>query len=238
MLNDMQAVLSGEDYTLFYCISIAINTVLDSNDKIIVPNLHRTLGKEVWNKCVLLLTFSDYARLELDEEEEYIKHIKGHAHEFQELLRSIGADRPIIKTVFDHENSGREEIQNEIIAIPVNKKPKKSKKILPGILKENQLWTDIVFEELMNKTSEENHEPLVLIRYAEHVREWAKYGVQGGAIWSYRRTYWSCYWSYSRRTYWNCCWSYSHFSFWWDYWSSKKNETFVVAKQLLHHYPI
>ena len=184
ILDDLQNVLSGEDYTLIYCVSVAINTVLDSNDKIIVQNLHTTLGKEVWNKCVLLLTFSDYARLELDKD-KYIEHIKSHAHEFQELLKSIDPDLPNIKTVFEcntKENVDRGETPHEIIAIPVNKKPKKSEKILPGMLKENQLWTDIAFLELMKRTSEENREPFVLIRYADYVWDGANYGAQVGAI--------------------------------------------------------
>ena len=169
ILKDIQKVISGEDYTLVYCLSVAPNTILLETDKVIIQNLHLTLGKEVWNKCVLLLTFSDYARLEFDDsEEDYIKYIKSHAHEFQVLLQNVGADLPSVKTIFECQSQksiDKEEISDEIVAIPVNKKPKRSEEILPGILKEDQEWTDIAFVELMKKTGEESREPFVFFRY-------------------------------------------------------------------------
>ena len=169
ILKDIQKVVSGEDYTLMYCLSVAPNTILLETDKVIIENLHHTLGKEVWSKCVLLLTFSDYARDEFDDSEEnYIKYIKSHAQEFQVLLKSIGADLPSVKTVFECQSekiADKEEIPDGIVAIPVNKKPKKSEEILPGILIEDQDWTDIAFVELMKKTGQENREPFVFFRY-------------------------------------------------------------------------
>ena len=169
IIKDMQKVISGEDYTLMYCLSVAPNTILLETDKAIIQNLHHTLGKEVWNKCVLLLTFSDYARDEFDDsEEDYINYIDSHAHEFQVLLKSIGADLPSVKTVFECQSQkiiDKEKNPDGIVAIPVNKKPKKSEEILPGILEKDQDWTDIAFVELMKKTGEESREPFVFFRY-------------------------------------------------------------------------
>ena len=186
ILKEMKQVVSDhEDYTLIYCISVAPNTILEVRDKVIIQNLNRALGKEVWNKCVLLLTFSDYARLEFDDsEEDYIEHIKSHAYEFQELLKTIGVNIPSIVTVFDQQfqnDDDRGEFQDRIIAIPVNKKPEKSEEILPGILKENQVWTDIAFAEILKKASPE-HWCLVMIRYADFVRAGINYGVRIGFI--------------------------------------------------------
>ena len=169
IIKDMQKVISGEDYTLMYCLSVAPNTILLETDKVIMQNLHHTLGKEVWNKCVLLLTFSDYARDEFDDsEEDYINYINSHAREFQVLLKSIGADLPSVKTVFECQSQkcfDKDEIPDGIIAIPVNKKPKKSEEILPGILKKDEDWTDVAFMELMKKTGKEYRKPFVFFRY-------------------------------------------------------------------------
>ena len=169
IIKDMQKVISGEDYTLMYCLSVAPNTILLETDKVIIQNLHHTLGKEVWNKCVLLLTFSDYARDEFDDsEEDYINYIDSHAREFQVLLKSIGADLPSVKTVFECQSQkiiDKEKNPDGIIAIPVNKKKKRSEEILPGILEKDQDWTDIAFVELMKKTGEESREPFVFFRY-------------------------------------------------------------------------
>ena len=169
IIKDMQKVVSDEDYTLMYCLSVAPNTILLETDKVIMQNLHDMLGKEVWNKCVLLLTFSDYARDEFDDsEEDYINYIDSHAHEFQVLLKSIGADLASVKTVFECQSQkcfDKDEIPDGIIAIPVNKKPKKSEEILPGILKKDEDWTDVAFMELMKKTGKEYRKPIVYFRY-------------------------------------------------------------------------
>ena len=184
IIKDMQKVVSGEDYTLMYCLSVAPNTILLETDKVIVQNLHDTLGKEVWNKCVLLLTFSDYARDEFDDsKEDYIKYIQSHAHEFQVLLKSIGADLPSVKTVFECQFQkcvDKENIPDGIIAIPVNKKPKKSEEILPGILEKDQDWTDIAFVELMKKTGEENRKPFLYFRY--YIIKGATIGAVAGPV--------------------------------------------------------
>ena len=169
ILKDMKKITQGVDYTLVYCFSVAPNTIILETDKAIVENLFLSLGKDVWNKCVLLFTFSDYARLEFeDSKEEYIEHIKSHAREFEKLLKSIGSDAPSVKTVFDYESPEtleREENPSGIIAIPVNKKAKNSTSILPGMLKGGQDWTDVVFVELMKKTGEEDRVPFFYFRY-------------------------------------------------------------------------
>ena len=169
ILKDMKKITQGVDYTLMYCFSVAPNSIIYETDKVIVENLHRSLGKDIWNKCVLLFTFSDYARQEFeDSKEEYIEYIKSHAREFEELLQSIGSDAPSVKTVFDYEspeNLEQEENPSGIIAIPVNKKTKDSKSILPGMLKNGQDWTDLVFVELMKKTAEEDRVPFFYFRY-------------------------------------------------------------------------
>ena len=68
---------------------MAPNTILLEMDKVILQILHCTLGKEVWNKCVFLLTFSDYARDEFDDsEEDYINYIKAMPVSFK-LLRTL-----------------------------------------------------------------------------------------------------------------------------------------------------
>lgn len=170
ILSDMKKITEGEDYTLMYCFSVAPNTIILETDKAIVENLQQSLGKKVWSKCVLLFTFSDYAYDEFeDSQEDYIEHIKSHAKEFQELLNSIEGNQTVgIKTIFEYQSPEKldlEETPSDIIAIPVNKKPKNSKKILPGMIKEGQDWTDIVFIELMKKTGEEERAPFIFFRY-------------------------------------------------------------------------
>ena len=80
ILKEMKRITKGINFTLLYCFSVSPNTALAEVDKTIITNLHHTLGGEVWNKCVLLFTFSDHAFLEFDDSpDEYIRHINDHA---------------------------------------------------------------------------------------------------------------------------------------------------------------
>ena len=47
-----------------------------STDKTIIKNLNLALVKKVWEKCVLLFTFSDHAYEEFDTLIEHKKHKK------------------------------------------------------------------------------------------------------------------------------------------------------------------
>ena len=168
IIRDMQKVTNGIDYTLVYCFSVSPANALTETDKAIIENLHLALGKNVWEKCVLLFTFSDHAYAEFDNVMEYKQHIKSHANEFEKLLESLGSEASAVKTIFEKqslEELDQEEKQNEIVAIPVKKKTTKSSDVLPDILKEGQDWTDVVFIELMKKTSKTRRESFFFFKY-------------------------------------------------------------------------
>ncbi len=149
-LKAMKCATQGTKFTLMYCFSVSPNTLLDETDKAIVQQLHTCLGEDVWKNCILLMTFSDIACKEINSEALYVEHIKSHAQEFQDLLRSFWKESPSVTTVFDIRIS---ENFPEIIAIPVMKRTKLSTPILPGILKGHQDWTNVVINEIRKKTS-------------------------------------------------------------------------------------
>ncbi len=170
ILKDMKSVIKGDNYTLLYCFSVSTSCSITDTDEIILKNLDKSLGKEVWNKCVLLFTFSDHAVQEFEDSQEgYIQYIKGHAEAFQRLLRKVTEDQSIvIKTIFEYpsiEKLDQDEKPSEIIAIPVNKKPQNSEAILPGMVRAGRDWTDIVFMELMKKTDKDFRVPFVFYRH-------------------------------------------------------------------------
>ena len=169
IMKEMKKITSGKEYTLLYCYSVAPNTALTETDKAIIFNLHLALGKEIWKKCVLLFTFSDYAAFEFDDDtDSYIDHIKNHATEFQKLLKDITGEDHEVKSIFDYESLEdleKEEKPSGIIAIPVRKTTKKSKQVLLDMIKADQDWTDIAFLELMKRTDESQREPFILFKY-------------------------------------------------------------------------
>ena len=159
VLNDIKRVTKGVNVTtLLYCQSVSPYNILLDIDKTIITDLHHFLGAEVWSKCLLLFTFSDYAYMEFkDTPNVYVDYIKARAHNFEELLESISGKKSCIKSIFEYESPNalsKCEKPSNIIAIPVKRKVAQSKDILQGMIESGQDWTDVVFIELMKKIGE------------------------------------------------------------------------------------
>ena len=156
--------IKSKDYILIYCLSVSASSRLTEEDKTIVSNLNEFLGKEVWQKCVILFTFSDTAwRNEFagnDDKEGYKDYLSKMALEFQGILRGHDQNAPPVKTIFeDRESSG-------VVAFPVGKKTTSTKDILPGVpIPEGNDWTDLVFLEILEKTAKDKRKSLIGLKY-------------------------------------------------------------------------
>ena len=184
----MVETLNGIDYTLLYCLSVGPGNRLTEMDKTILLNLHATLGKEVWDKCVILFTFSDTARREgfnsANQAPEYKEYLKDMADEFYKVLKTCSSDVPTVKSIFGTPDiSSRTEGEKDIIAIPVGKYVDRENEpdILPDIIKPTDDWTDLVFLELMKKTKPRQRRPFVLFKYGAAVASGLATGTAVGA---------------------------------------------------------
>ena len=160
----MGETIKNNDYTLIYCLSVSPCSRLTEEDKTIVSNLNEFLGKEVWQKCVILFTFSDTTwRDEFadnDDQEGYKYHLKVMATKFLSILKSFDQNAPPIKTIFEDRES------SDVVAFPVGKKTMSTKDILPGvIIEEGNDWTDLVFLEILKKTAEDKRKSLIALKY-------------------------------------------------------------------------
>ncbi len=165
----MGEVVSQTDYTLLYCLSVAPSSRLTEEDETIIINLSKVLGNEVWNKCVLLFTFSDTAwRDEFaakNDVERYKKHMEGMAAQFTNILNKCGPSLPMVKTVFEQRGD------QYITAFPAGKERNLTGIILPGILEvaDNRNWTDVVFDEIRKKTAKDQRNALDKLKYGAAV---------------------------------------------------------------------
>ncbi len=167
----MVEALSNMDYTLLYCLSVGPGSRLTETDKAIIENLQATLGTEVWDKCVVLFTFSDTARDCFSSDVDYKDYLKDVAEEFSKVLKGSSSEAPVVKSIF--ECQGREDISlrteggKDVVAIPVGKDINRAMEanILPGILQPTEDWTDLVFFELMRKTKEKRRKQFVKLKY-------------------------------------------------------------------------
>ena len=127
LVQEMKEAVEGLDYVLLYCLSVAPNSSLTLVDQTIIKCLHESLGMEAWKNCVILLTFSDIARVmdyRTDSKvEEFKVFLKNHAARFQELIQSCideesssshAEKEPFeIKTIFEITSGISEELETE-----------------------------------------------------------------------------------------------------------------------------
>ena len=158
IVEEMADVTRGLNFVLLYCLGVRPNDILTETDVVIVRNLQHALGVKAWQKCVLLLTFSD---ITLNSEfplphqvEEYKAFLADHAKQFQNLLQQESHVDIWVKTIFDYpseEDRENEESSESVIAIPVKKERNVKFDILPGISNLYQDWTDVIVIEVMKK---------------------------------------------------------------------------------------
>ena len=177
----------SKQFILLYCISVAPNSSLTETDCTILKNIQSIFGKWVWNRCVLLLTFSDIAREKefLSDEHiaEYIAFLRGHADQFHRILKDCGAEIPGVMLLFDyHMEEYAETISDKLVAIPVAKeKCCNTVNILPGILVEKESdWTDYAFMEILKKADELERD--VLLCFKHNIVSTLRTSAQGGVI--------------------------------------------------------
>ncbi len=182
----MSEALKKMDYTLLYCLSVGPSNRLTEVDKAIIQNLQSTLGPQVWDKCVVLFTFSDMTRRESfntsSQDSNYKIYLKNVAEEFSKIIKCGSSEGSTVKSVLEfsstHDIHSRVDTHNDIIAIPVGKivpsndnlsemssERARLPDILPGILKPTDDWTDLVFIELMRKTKDTQRKPFVVLKY-------------------------------------------------------------------------
>jgi len=168
-VSDMMCdIIQHKKYTLLYCLSVAPCSRLTEEDEAIVGNLHKVLGKEVWEKCVLLFTFSDTAWREsfadTNDISGYKKHIEVMAAGFADILKKLDACSPSVHSVFEPRTD------NGVLAIPIGKKLTSTTEILPGIpVGEGKNWTDLVFVEILRRTAKDKRTSLLKLKYGSAV---------------------------------------------------------------------
>jgi len=158
-VKEWEETLKGAEFTLVYCLSVAPCSAITAEDRSIINNIHWYLGYGVWNKAVLLLTFSDTARRELfpDDDEAYKAYLKNYSDTFRSLLMDCGADVSNT-TIFDYGSQEFLEklVLKQIVAIPVGKFASSDEDILLGLCKDGRQWPDFAFHEIQKKSCMRN----------------------------------------------------------------------------------
>ena len=153
--TELQKTIGGLKYVLIYCYSVAPSSSLSTTDELVVKNLQKVLGKDIWKRCVVLFTFSDFVRRQVypkeSDREEYKDALRRHASELSKMMKKrCGSHVPEIKVVFDVDTE--QEVVNEIVAVPVGLELKQDRErchLLPG--RPGLNWVDVALKEIKRK---------------------------------------------------------------------------------------
>ncbi len=187
VIADMKKLKITKDFTLLYCISVALSNSLTEVDRTIIQNIQGVFGKWVWNCCVLVLTSSDTVRKDEFKADhqivEYITYLRGHAEAFYEIIKSCGTNIPGVKLLFEYNREEFEEQtkSDKLIAVPAAKEIYCNEvNIIPGIFFDKSLgWTDYVFMEILKKADEIERD--ILLCFKHNIVSTMK-GAAGGSV--------------------------------------------------------
>lgn len=126
----LEEAFGGLEFLLLYCYSVSPSNPKTLLDIQVMKNLKKTLGNDIWKKCVMLLTGCDMLRKDACQKESdrdaYKQHLNEHAQKLTDMLRkSCDPNIPNIKTVLELDlDDLPNEPTKEIIAVPVGIKRK------------------------------------------------------------------------------------------------------------------
>ena len=167
----MHPLTTHEDYIFLYTLRANPGARFDQFDDEIIKTLTRVLGEQVWDKCVLLLTFSDTTWEEKykrnNNKDEFKKHLKAMASSFQRSLKKYKPSATT-KTIFELEAKIYDEPtssrQQDIVVIPTACSAEYDSNMFLPLAKGHD-WTDLVFIALMRLVPAERRKKYIIFKY-------------------------------------------------------------------------
>ena len=141
-LKKLSRLSNGRADLVLYCLPISPNSKFDDLNPDIMASLQDAFGKDIWNHCMVVLTFSNYAwdhaemTHEDDEDQkiavaEYKELVNEYASRFKQQLDILKVEGIDVISVFDIDFSKEKGENWEIVCIPAGFKSKDP--VLPGV---------------------------------------------------------------------------------------------------------
>ena len=134
-LKELSKLSNGEADLVLYCLPISPNSKFDDLNPDIMASLQDAFGKDIWNHCMVVLTFSNYAwdHIEMTHEgeedqeiavTEYKGLIDEYITKFREQLDILKVEGVDVISVFDIDFSKEKGENWEIVCIPAGFRPR------------------------------------------------------------------------------------------------------------------
>ena len=141
-LKELSKLSNGEADLVLYCLPIDLSSKFYNLNPDIMASLQDAFGKDIWNHCMVVLTFSNVAwnNIEMTHEDdedqeiaiaEYKGLIEEYVSKFKQQLATLKVEGVDVKSVFNIDFNKKKGKKWEIVCIPAGYRPRDP--ILPGV---------------------------------------------------------------------------------------------------------
>ena len=143
-----------KEFLFLLTLSVSPSSSIGDDYSNVIKNLTLIFGREIWDRCVCLLTFSDLVspseNSSKQEVIEYHKYLNDHCEALQKELAKYNVNKEV--SLFFKYNDQQHFIDTTldgIVAVPVAQRPSFPKRLLPLQPWTHEFkWTELVFGEI------------------------------------------------------------------------------------------
>ena len=154
-IKEMTKLGIEKDFVLLMTLSVCLSSTISIEYVNTIRNLNAIFGTEIWDRCIILLTYSDAARIMEFNSDTMITEYQEHLNSYCKLLQKVLTKLKIKKRIrLFSEYKSLEQFKDKtldgIVAMPVGKNPDvESKLILPDLTwAHDHKWNDLLLMEI------------------------------------------------------------------------------------------
>ena len=149
---------------VLHCIPVSPQSKFEEYNLDIIKNLQSSFGDPIWKKCIVVFTFSNYAKNRLKDPKKYKQHIQAYADKYQRALKDAKIENIEVKSILDYgpEVNFEQITDNTIIAIPAGDEG--ADIVTPEF---TDHWVDLILKLMIKKIDPECTPDLLKYSYDE-----------------------------------------------------------------------
>ena len=183
VIKEMAKLGIEKDFILLITLSVSLSSTISTEYVNIIKHLNAIFGTEIWDRCIILLTYSDAARIMEFNSDSMITEYQEHLNSYCKLLQEVLIKLKIKKKIrLFSEYTSLEQFEDKtldgIVAMPVGKHPEvETKLILPDLTwAHDHKWNDLLLMEitkmkdkLSSGIADNLRKALICFRYGSYV---------------------------------------------------------------------
>ena len=156
VIAKLQEESKGKADMLLYCVSLLPNSIIDEQDEKIIKILKVAFGSDIWRHAILVLTFANMVKDNLEEGATFNDLVQDYAKKFESILQSKCESFSVISILSCHQDKEKRE-PSTIIALPAGRDPNEE-------LVEGMKWDENIYTEALKKCNPDAIPALLKVR--------------------------------------------------------------------------